>query len=61
MYLVSKVELAYSIRQFDLLNPSCSQRVLDNQSMKKSQHDRHAKDRICCQRTSDGMQFATRA
>ena len=31
--------------RFDLLNPSCSQRVLDKQSMQKSQHDRHAKDR----------------
>ena len=45
MYLVSKAELVYTIRQFDLLNPSCSQRVLYNQSMQKSQHDRHAKDR----------------
>ena len=31
--------------RFDLLNPSCSQRVLDKQSMQKSQHDRHAKHR----------------
>ena len=31
--------------RFDLLNPSCEQRVFDKQSLQKSQHDRHAKER----------------
>ena len=31
--------------RFDLLNPSCEQHVFDKQSLQKSQHDRHAKER----------------